>query len=253
MENGIHWSEAVDFVNELLEEILRHQDAEPLAEETPASGASDGRGFRPKSQAAEALASDRSVELNEHAYCRWLRPGDRCTLILWRRDPAVSRTLAINTLERIVAVDSRSQTDGAADVCLGVCKKWDDSLIGFVGLIDVDTKTRQAELVKMIGDPLERGKGYARMATRVLLTYGFEQLGLERIYLRTLGTNLNNITLNQSLGFTFEGLLRRAVRVNGAMRDVVLMALLRPDTGDRQSLTPPARHEAHNDVRSEAR
>jgi len=52
----------------------------------------------------------------------------------------------------------------------------------------------------------------------------------DRVYLCTLDGNLRNISLNQSLGFSFEGLLKQAVRVENELRDVAIMALVKnPD------------------------
>ena len=79
----------------------------------------------------------------------------------------------------------------------------------------------------MIGEPSARGKGYAGRATRTVIDYGFDVLGLNRIYLHTLDGNIKNIRLNQSLGFKFEGLLQQAVQIDDKLRDVAIMALLK--------------------------
>lgn len=230
-QNGIRWSEIVDFVNELLEEILRLQSGagEEQAGEPWAAPSSDVQRFVLRSQEAQELSSNRQVALNEQVYVRWLADTDKATLSQWQTDPTISESLAIDTIRYILSASNSSNHRGNEDAHLGIYRKTDRRLIGFVGLINVDGATHQAELVKMIGDRSERAKGYARMATRLLLTYGFEHQQLDRIYLRTLGTNLKNIALNQSLGFAFEGLLRAAVRVNGQSRDIVLMALLKRD------------------------
>ena len=81
----------------------------------------------------------------------------------------------------------------------------------------------------MIGEPGFRGKGVDREATQLILTYGFEHLGLNRIYLRTLGGSLKNIRLNERLGFRFEGVQQEAVLFNGRPADVILMSMLRDE------------------------
>ncbi len=103
-------------------------------------------------------------------------------------------------------------------------------VVGLIGFPHIELETQQAEYIKMIGEPSERGKGYARLGTKVLLEYAFGFLHLNRVYLCTLDGNLRNISLNQSLGFSFEGLLKQAVRVEDKLRDVAIMALVRnPD------------------------
>jgi len=74
-----------------------------------------------------------------------------------------------------------------------------------------------------------RSRRSASNATKVVIDYGFEVLGLNRIYLYTLDGNMKNIRLNQSLGFKFEGLLQQAVQIDGRLRDVAIMALLKSE------------------------
>ena len=104
---------------------------------------------------------------------------------------------------------------------------------GLVALSHIDRVAGQAELGKVIGEPSWRGKGIAAKATAAIVDYGFETLGLNRIYLRTLGGNLKNIKLNERMGFRFEGVLKEAAVADGRVADIVLMAMLRnghPDT-----------------------
>jgi diamine N-acetyltransferase len=100
--------------------------------------------------------------------------------------------------------------------------------IGAVGFLHVDPVQRKAELRKLIGDPQYRGRGYAKEASRLWIRYGFEALGLRKIYLDTLKTNLRNIHLNESLGFKTEGVLRNEIWLDGKELDVLRMGLCRP-------------------------
>ena len=102
---------------------------------------------------------------------------------------------------------------------------------GLFGFISIDPVTRDGELIKMIGDPKERGKGFARKATEHVIQRAFSVLGLNRIHLCTIDGNMKNIQLNDSLRFRFEGLLRRSAWVSGRLCDVVVMGLLREEVG----------------------
>jgi len=97
--------------------------------------------------------------------------------------------------------------------------------IGAVAFLDRDTGQGKAELRKLIGDPRMRGKGYAKEASALWLRYGLGVLGLRKIYLNTLGTNLRNIRINEELGFKIEGILRNEVHFDGRYHDVLRMAL----------------------------
>jgi len=102
--------------------------------------------------------------------------------------------------------------------------------IGSLAYLAHDLQHKRAELRKLIGEPMARGKGYAREATQLWLKYGFWVLDLEKIYISTTITNLRNIKLNQDLGFMVEGLLRNEIRSDGSRHDVLRMGMCRPDT-----------------------
>src|SRR4029079_4746463 len=97
--------------------------------------------------------------------------------------------------------------------------------VGCVAYLDHDGRQRRAELRKMIGDPALRGRGLGREATERWVGYGIGALGLRKIYLNTLATNIRNIKLNEELGFRVEGILRNEVLVDGEYRDVLRMGL----------------------------
>jgi RimJ/RimL family protein N-acetyltransferase len=81
----------------------------------------------------------------------------------------------------------------------------------------------RAELRKLIGESDCRGKGLAEEATRLWVRYGIIGLGLEKIYLSTLQTQIANIRLNEDIGFKVEGLLRDEVLIDGKRHDVLRM------------------------------
>ncbi len=97
--------------------------------------------------------------------------------------------------------------------------------IGAVAFLKHDTLSKKAELRKLIGNPDYRGKGYAKTATRLWIEYGLFGLGLKKIYLNTINTNIRNIRLNQELGFTIEGILHNEVMIDGIYKDVLRMSL----------------------------
>jgi RimJ/RimL family protein N-acetyltransferase len=97
--------------------------------------------------------------------------------------------------------------------------------VGAVAFLDIDTVQRRAELRKILGEGSARGRGLAEEATRLWITYGGEELGLEKIFVSTLQTHLRNIQLNESIGFRVEGLLLREVRIGHDRYDLLRMGL----------------------------
>jgi len=109
----------------------------------------------------------------------------------------------------------------------GMITTLDNKPIGCVAYLGYNREQSKAELRKLIGEPSMRGKGYAKEATQLWIRYGLEALGLKKIYLSTLQTDIRNIRLNEDLGFKVEGILRNEICVDGVYRDVLRMGLWR--------------------------
>jgi len=108
---------------------------------------------------------------------------------------------------------------------IGVITLPDGLPIGAVAYLEHDLHAKKAELRKIIGDPQYRGKGYAKLATRLWIEYGLFSLGLKKIYIHTVNTNIRNIRLNEELGFSIEGILHNEVVIDGIYHDVLRMSL----------------------------
>jgi RimJ/RimL family protein N-acetyltransferase len=230
-EQGCSFRDLVDFANEILDEItVVGTIGRSMSPDTPSSEQGAGKNNVTKDQTvAGELHSAGRVNLTGEAYLRRLVESDIEAMSEWRADKAVSASLAACALEKIVS-DPAHAVSGDEAALFAICRMTDDKVIGLVGFPHIELQTQQAEYIKMIGEPSERGKGLARLGTKVLLEYAFGFLHLNRVYLYTLDGNLRNISLNQSLGFSFEGLLKQAVKVENELRDVAIMALVKnPD------------------------
>ena len=102
------------------------------------------------------------------------------------------------------------------------------TLIGSVGLRDIDPEHRQAEMGFWIGRDWW-GQGYARESAAAVLRFGFETLGLNRICAHHMARNPASGRVLLALGMHREGVLRERVRKWGMYEDVVLYAILRAD------------------------
>lgn len=114
------------------------------------------------------------------------------------------------------------------DNMLGVICLNDDEAtpIGILAFLDHDKLQRKAELRKLIGEPDYRGKGFAKEATKLWIEFGLSGLGIKKIYLNTLDTNIRNIKINEELGFQVEGILRNEFFFNNEYHDVLKMSYL---------------------------
>ncbi len=106
---------------------------------------------------------------------------------------------------------------------VGMITSKDMTPIGILAFLDYDKFQRKAELRKLIGNPHYRGKGLAKEATALWIQYGLSNLGLKKIHLNTLDTNVRNIRINEELGFKVEGILRNEFYFDNKYHDILKM------------------------------
>lgn len=111
----------------------------------------------------------------------------------------------------------------------GIRLKTNGKLIGTCQLHSINPLFQSAELQIRIGETIEHSKGYGSEAVFKLIKYGFEELGLHRIYLYVYSDNLRAIKTYLKNGFVKEGLLREACLINKERKDLVVMAILQSE------------------------
>ncbi|WP_169802695.1 GNAT family N-acetyltransferase [Halalkalicoccus paucihalophilus] len=85
-----------------------------------------------------------------------------------------------------------------------VCRKGDP--VGSASIKDIDLEGSKAELSYWIA-PDEQGKGYATGAADLCLTHAFDELGLHKVWARTVGDNVASNRVLEKLDFQQEGVL----------------------------------------------
>jgi [ribosomal protein S5]-alanine N-acetyltransferase len=101
------------------------------------------------------------------------------------------------------------------------------ALVGALGL-RFEPEHDRAELGYWIGKPYW-GRGYATEAARALVQYGFDTLGLHRIYARHLTRNPASGRVLQKIGMTHEGHRRQHEKKWGICEDEELYGMLKND------------------------
>jgi len=74
--------------------------------------------------------------------------------------------------------------------------------------------------------PAGRGRGLGTEATRLIVGYGFERLGMHRISLEVYSFNPRARRVYEKAGFRAEGVLREALRYGGQWIDATVMSIL---------------------------
>jgi RimJ/RimL family protein N-acetyltransferase len=110
-----------------------------------------------------------------------------------------------------------------------------NKLIGSCQLHKINYIHRSAELQIRLGNSSKWGEGYGTEAVRLLLDFAFKDLNLKRVHLHVFGTNTRAIRVYEKVGFVREGLLRKAVHIDGSHVDVVVMGILREEYVEKEN------------------
>jgi aminoglycoside 6'-N-acetyltransferase len=165
----------------------------------------------------------------ERLVLRSLADGDVQDIIDVVSHPSVARVtpeLAPNELKVKEYIDKQKSHRGFEKdkYCdLGIERKADGKVIGLVGLMCTDH--RQGLIGWGLGIHY-RGAGYATEAARSLITYGFTELGLHRIYAKTSHANTASWKVMERLGMREEARFREAEFREGEWIDLLVYAVL---------------------------
>ncbi len=154
------------------------------------------------------------------------------TYIGWLNDPEVtkfnSHGAVLYTREK--AIEYVSMVSASDEYRVFTIRARDSGAhIGNISLQKINRASRSAEFAILVGDKAYWGKGVAKEASRLIVRYGFEQLGLHRIYCGTSAANEPMQRLALALGFKEEGVRKEAMYKNGAFVDVIEYGLLQTD------------------------
>ena len=98
-------------------------------------------------------------------------------------------------------------------------------LAGMVGLHPIDWLNREVEIGYWLGEKYQ-GLGLVTKAVRLMLSYAFEQLKLNRVELLCAVDNERSKAVACRLNFVFEGTEREGLRIQGKFFDVACYSLL---------------------------
>jgi diamine N-acetyltransferase len=106
---------------------------------------------------------------------------------------------------------------------------------GFVILQGCRNPHRSIELKRLVLQAELHGRGYGRMAIRLLAQMAFRDLGAHRFWLDVKGRNLRAQALYRSEGFDEEGRLLESVRTDDGYDALVVMSMLEAEHRARRS------------------
>lgn len=107
--------------------------------------------------------------------------------------------------------------------------------IGNVWLWDINWRHHKAEIRIVIGNEDYCGKGLGVHALKIISSYAFKELNLNRIYAYVLRYNTRGIRAFEKSGFLMEGILEKDRFIDGRFNDVMLMAKLADNKFDKET------------------
>lgn len=171
--------------------------------------------------------------VGEKVVLREFRSEDLSGIREWVTDEQVTRFLSGTFLkpntweqtERFLRSILEGDTGG---VNLVIAQKDSLKYMGHCNLMMIDNVARKAELAIVM--PREHhSKGYGGEAIRLLLMFAFDQLNLNRVFLKVHQNNARAIALYERCGFVHEGRLRQEIYQDGRYGDVLVMGILRDE------------------------
>ena len=113
--------------------------------------------------------------------------------------------------------------------------KHNDLHIGNIKIDPINYRHRIGEYGILMGDKNNWGKGFGKEASKQVIDYCFNVIGLRKITLGVIKDNVAAVKLYRTLGFEEEGIYRMHGKYAGKYRDAIRMALFNMNDTDVQS------------------
>lgn len=133
-------------------------------------------------------------------------------------DPALVRQRALAWLS------SRPELPDRAD--WAILRNTDGRFVGEVVLNQFDQDNESVNFRIMLGPAEHFGHGYGREATRLVIDYALNVVGVHRISLDVYAVNPRARHVYETCGFQVEGVRRDALRWDGAWIDATMMSIV---------------------------
>lgn len=119
--------------------------------------------------------------------------------------------------------------NASSSVSFAIINNEDGKHIGNVKIDSIHWIHRRAFLGIMIGEKSSQGKGYGTEATKLALTYAFNQLNLVKIKLGVVASNIAAVKIYEKIGFNQVGYLVDEFYYHGKYHDMIYMEIHKKD------------------------
>lgn len=174
------------------------------------------------------------MEKGENVYLSAVEREDLKTLMKWRNREDFRKYFReyreINYDMQEKWYRNRVMEDPST-IMFAVRRSADDELLGCCGLCYINWVHRHADLSLYIGfrEVYIDEEGYARESCELLLNYGFNRLGLNKLWTEIYEFDAGKKKLYDGLGFQVDGILRQHYFYDGRWWNSLILSLLEED------------------------
>ena len=189
----------------------------------------------------DAFAYADALLVGERVRLRGTRDADLPALAAALMDPAirVSQSRIAAPMSEAAARSQFAEWSGGEGPDVGFSIETlaeEPELVGHMGLFGITVKDRCGTVGIALLRP-HLGRGYGTDAMRLIVGYGFREVGLHRVQLGVYAYNARAIAAYRKAGFVEEGRQREAVYHDGRWYDDVQMSILEHEWHERRSAT----------------
>lgn len=169
----------------------------------------------------------------KHLYLRKINVDDLPDMFAYGSNANVSKHVSWETHQSLadtktfmeIIVDGYEQGTKAL---WGLELKATGKLVGTIDFVTIQERHRKAEIGYVLSEECW-GKGYMTEAAGQIISFGFEELQLERIQARCFVENQGSERVMEKVGMSFEGIMRNAMYAKGEFHDLKMYAIVSGD------------------------
>src|SRR5438093_12811038 len=181
---------------------------------------------------AYAVLEGRRALSGDWVLLRPLASADLRRCVKWFSDPQIIRFLGRDAPVTVAEEERWFRDDERRTDEQIFAIEVEGQHVGNLGLHKIDRVHRKAEVGIVIGEPSFWSQGYGTEAMRVVLRYGFDGLGLNKISLDVLEYNTRALRTYDRLGFKRERVHREDIYKDGRFVNVMRISILARELRD---------------------
>lgn len=161
----------------------------------------------------------------DEIYLRKMEVSDTDKIVEWRNKDRVRRNFVyqepFTTEGHLNWIETKVETSLVVQFI--ICEKGSGRAVGSVYFRDIDRLKGRAEYGIFIGEDDAVGKGYGTLAAKLALSYAFEELKLNYIFLRVFEDNTAARRSYEKAGFRLIDGKKEDIVISGVVRRMTFM------------------------------